>query len=1609
MSLSTAELDNQKKLKQELQNAQEASKLECLAAALIGRLLDVPIAVAKSGFQHGADAGPAGQQGRRFRLECKKYSDNSSLSERELLGEIDQALARDEALEAWVLVATCRVSEQIRQSLDQHGERLGVPIVIIDWVDGELAPLAALCAFAPDLVEREFSREAGAAARSLQTISKEAIERLRRDLQYWCLGFEAIRTRSHDKLDKIWNSPQESKAALGQNVAGGAQQEKVKRSAVHKTLNAWWQGTVQDDAPAAVVGLEGAGKTWATLHWLIDSKDTQPIVLIMPSSAVAAIGNVSETTVKQLLSDSLHEMSGIRDREHWLRRLDRLLERPTDEGLVLTVFFDGLNQEPSVQWLRLLQVLQGETFAERVRVIVSTRNHHFEEKLSGLRGLAVPAERVDVDLYNTASGSELDQMLEFENLTQADLHPDVIELARNPRLFKLVVHFRERLVEAGQITVHRLLWEYGRDAFGERAGKSFSEGEWKDWLKEIAQQRRNGIKEYSVRSLGETVDRSDFTESEVYVRLSDIIDGRFTTSSESGTLQLIPSVVAHALGAALLDHLSQVASPTFETLDAKLTGWLDPISGFDEQAEILRAAVSIFVAQGRATDSPVSGVLVTAWLQSQNIPDEHRRDLVSLAPNLTDALLDVIEYSASRHVHDFARFWAVKALCTIPRDDSAALNMIVMRTCRWLGTVSLDGDGWPSISQEHNESRLDQLKRRIGIDSLGRILVVGLEVEVVNQSLSLLKAAVPLIIEGFPLARSLPIFKAAAVDLAIEDQSKCWDGLKWLCLLNEVDPDETATALRDLSEEISLREPEPGVHQDLPKRIAALLLWLTGQEMDEDDAVSIEPGIDRPLTYEKAYLPQPGRSLFPLERRHAETVLNDTELPLFMRLRRTEELWIDPKFVPSETVIAELHAAAACIDVEKLDRNQGITPEDHHFEEIEPVLARYAPELLTDLIRRNMQSMATCPPESRHWSAIYAPGHLVLASEAESEAARTLRLRGCLKTLGGLCATVKAMVGAGQNHPYLGNMGAFTRFVRCFSARVQGAFRILRHLFKDKNEDENRELIMANYLLLMELRDLDVRNQFNELICADLKDILVNFEEILRPPTPDDVDALIGRYASGSPKQKRDLLFLLSIHPVKCTDNAWSWVEDFSKQEDDDLRRLAFKILNHADPVRFGRTLEADNWSWSRDQDIWINHYGTDALIKATSLSFEKLAPRLAPWRLLEAARRRGANSNEVRFAAEIFGHVLAGDRIETPDPGSNLSIDRTKTKTWPFSYSVTPRPSQEEEENFRLMLDADARVQTHQRAFGIATSRIRKARQSGADLYLIDFDAKDFEPVIQHAPDIVEQWLEGSTEATEEFQRRVHLAEGAFLALCEALLAHDPERGSQLWRFLHKTMITRYIGAAGLEDLLHMVFRVSDSPEVTVLREELIKLERCHTDQALFDLAIAAAYNGKPDWLATLIEQDQASEFVWRRKRAAVLTGFTVNNTLPVKGAWPDGEIKTGYAKLAQKSARYMWTEACARHWWQTYLASPNPTEAYAAWVLFLRSADRRCWAWMNQDIEAAQESDDFFKLKIAHAQLNQGKLKHALEKRENTLNGNFLNRQIFAGVGPWSEYVPS
>lgn len=870
-------------LKTLLQEKDRERDFERLAAALVSRLLDVPIYIARTGFQYGGDAGPAGAGGRRFRIECKKYSDTTDLSERELLGEIDQALARDEAVEGWFLVATRVVKEQLAQSLVQHGDRHGVPVIIIDWSGPDLPPLAALCAEFPDIVETFFSKAAAGAARAISASTSDALAQLHRTCQEWCLGFQAIQDASHRNVGDIWNDRAISQASLNQDVAGGAITKKVSRATVNRALTQWWQHPSKD-APAIMVGYDGVGKTWATLDWIVANLPILPITIILPSSAMADIGSPSISSMLKVLGARMTEVTGVRDVDHWSRRARKLLERPPVEGAALTIVFDGMNQEASLLWSQILKILQAPPFAGRVRVIASTRTHHFGDKLSSLNGLVVSPHKIPVEPYSIEPGGELDQMLAFEGLIRPDLNEDLLELARTPRLFKLVVRLRGRLANAREITVHRLLWEYGRDSFGERAaGRSFSEAEWQEWLREIARRVRDGINEFSQKVLAEMASCADLTKAEVTARLSDILDSQFSHFTGTGQVTLQPAMVAHALGLALVAYLEKSADQEFAVMEAQLNSWLDPIAGMDQRAEVLRAAVTIEIECNRAGSRPILGPLITAWLQTQNVPDEHRNELLVLAGNVVSGLLDTIQFSTASSQAS-ARHWAAKAIRGLPKTPGAAFDEIVTRSAAWVSVVTMEM--YPHLMKDpsYQDSRRKRFQERVGTFVPGPITVLGAPMILAEVGDETLANVVPTLLDGYPLLPALKCFEAAAITLAIRGHFDAWKGLKWLCELNEIDPAEMATALRTLAVSLAARTPEPTVLATLGCRAAGVTLCLSGIEADEEQSGALMPIADGMFDYQRDYLDNPGSSFFAMERRHADQVLGDSSLLIRTRI-----------------------------------------------------------------------------------------------------------------------------------------------------------------------------------------------------------------------------------------------------------------------------------------------------------------------------------------------------------------------------------------------------------------------------------------------------------------------------------------------------------------------------------------------------------------------------------------------------------------------------------------------------------------------------------------------------------------------------------------------------
>jgi len=1531
-----AQLNELQGLLQEL----NTKDFERLAAALIGNLLNVPIAVAKSGFQHGGDAGPAGRGKRTFRIECKRYSDSTPLSDRELEGEIDDALRRDPALEAWVLVSTREVSEQTEQTLLNKSEKVGVPVIIFDWKKDSPPILAALCTSSPKIVSQYLPNPASNLAAELASDFSSSLRTLKRDLETWFIGFEALRQKAYDQLATIWTSSSAARAVLGQNAAGGASGIVcIDRPAISDQLDKWWKNE-SDDAPSVILGTDGVGKTWAALQWLIQHAGDLPIVLVIPASSAAVATLSTVSGIKQWLAERLQELTQVQTPEHWRHRVERLLSRPAEEGPALLLFVDGINQAPGLPWLQFLRFLQADPFAARIRLVTCTRKLHFDERLGKLRGLDRLPELLTLTEFDNSPGGEFDQMLASEGLTQSELPLDLIPLARNPRLFRLVIRLRSKMNESGDVTVHRLLWEYGRDSLGDRSGESFSEESWQEWLRSVVAKLREGSDSFTRQQLSETVNAAHLTANDVFKRLSDIIDGHFHTTADGPNRRLTPVLVYHALAIALLDQLRGLQH---DACEERLEAWLDPIAGLDQRAEILRASVSILVEIASPTDQPLLALLVRAWLVTQNLPVDHSEEVIRLALPLCLPLLDAIE-TTNPYSQRTTRDVCIAALRSLPKDNRTAWHAIRDRVAGWLSVISKDvdrdnKDGW--IAKE--------LRSKLSSDALGTRELFGVNLSIVDNFDASLQKVGATLIDGFPLSDFGQLPLAAAIHTALRRDSTVYDAIQWLQVFNNTDREEFEQAIRSTAEAVLTSALKSGISANLPKRVASLLYWLSGTDRDEAEARRVGP---KPFyDYTKDYLQDPSHSSFELERRHAGLALADSTIALRNRLMRTADMWLDPEFEGPQEFADELTKALAAFDVTQLDNHVSFSLEDHFFKDVEPVVARVDPNQLATLVRRKLQSFSQKTPETRHWAAIRSERHLMLVDENAKKAARSLR-----ETWHGTYAN-------------------------------------------------NDDIWAQSDLLSLELIDDPVVEQSRQVVLSNLPLLPTSLNDTLRSLEPDSAKALVNDYLEADPKRQKLLALLLNWCQGPLPEEVWNWLIEKAFDETFEGKTSVWRVLATVVSERFGKLLDESGWSWDPLIDPYINHYGTIALVEATrSRPLEDILSRLAPWRLPGSARARGNAPEEVRMVASAMDALLDVKNSPAPEPDSRVSVNLESREKEPFSVMISVQSGSNDDPfaGLKGSLDWQAQSEVFRRAVKAAVDRINEARRQGAKLYLMSFSADDFAPIIEHAPSTLKTWLEGVDDGSTTFRTRVNLAIGAYHAICEALLRGEPERGVLLWRALRQVSHTRITGTSGIDDLLLMLFRVPPSASIENLLNEVFQPTTTNTDKELLDLCIAAETNGRTQWLRNFIEQDRASSIGWRRQRADVLEGFLTDQSLPLQDAWPEGPAPSDSAIHTRRAAKWRYRAACMRHWWNAYVEAETEEAAYAAWILFVASADRRDRV-IRMQRPVKDDGSHLAHRKTVHLIRNLDALDSAAKERERNADGEFLFSKISAGISPW------
>ena len=1538
------------KLKEILISA-DSTALEHLAADLLGHLIGFDFRVARSGSQRGGDGGIRGQ--RNLRYEARRYGESSNLNTREIRGQIDQAVEQNRDLEAWILVTTQVVPEQTVTAMEKSSLRHGIEPVVLDWSPARLPRLAALCASDPDSFR---ARIGGGHEELMQAIASSAdhasvLESIEKDFFAPSIGYELLRNTSHRRVHEIWTDSRKARSLFNQDVAGGLEgRTYVDRAGPISQLDNWF-GNPEADGPAIVLGLEGMGKTWVSVGWLHSRLEELPIVIVVPSSSI--VGPIrGRSDIVALIARHLRDLDhGVeRDEAYWGGRVRRLLHRPNKDGPVLLLYIDGLNQQPSHDWLSLLNSLQDDPFYRRTHVLASARQSFVSDRLGNLSDSISTPARVEVVCYDTVSGGEFDQKLAAEGLTREEIPEGLVHLAKVPRLFDLVIQLKDQLGGVEGVTIHRLLWEYGKSSFTTSA---YGRMGWRQFILDLAREFSRGARKITSKEVEEMSSSAATTPDLVYVRVSQVIDSVFTKTSEFGELDFEPSFVRHALGLALVRRLG---GKNAEDAIEELEQFLQPIDQYDEKAEIIRAAISIALARREGpTPNVLLGALCSSWVQSQNLPENHVAELETLASELIEPLLDAIERS-DRRASSSGRQIAIDALRRVDKSNPLVARMIAARGSKWLRLISLKRRGTPKDDEEESPyaHRQKRLRSRIGKTDTGCLTVLGRHVEIVDQTDKGLAVVAAHLLQGRPLLEAVDFLEAGALHVAISGEvvSEQW----WINVLNTVDPEATAAELRLRSEAFATREPEPGIHSDLNRSVAAILLRRTGYERDAAESRQLDPGLDNPFSYKENYVPDPGKSYIRLERRHAAETLSRRDIPLRSRIDRVKRFLVDPSFEIPEEFVQELIGEAANVDFGKMVSGRNRSREDLEWRDYSLALARAAPQELARIERSRLRDFAGRSADPRFGASIAALDLVLVAGAQETSALYALRVR-------------------------------------------------------ESALPENLELSTQCNLLIAEIQIEAPLDQVRRIVDADLDTFFTPLAKACANPASEDMDELVREYASTPDKLVR-VAQLVCEKKLVLGERAFDAFAALLCDGPEDLElACVWYLLGLKAPGRLGRILDEKGWSWSADKSSIENRMGSYAIAAANrSAAFSEIAHRLAPPILLEVIADRRCDQAEVALAIELLNCMVLNPGNTEPQTPLYVTHDRTaadKSVNYLFSHGDIREQGDEQERMrrfFERVNDPDEHEERRHEMASRYFEEIMEARRLGDHFYLEHVRPEHFDLVFKHCPEAIDPWLEGMMEMSPGFVRRVQSANCFYVSLCEALLSCRPEKGVALWRALRLCLNNVTFAVQGdMDRLLHALFAGAPCAEVEAAMEEIYEIGETWNDQQLIDLIVAARLFDRLEWLESMAARDAASPCPLHQRRAAFIAPLLTVPDIAGDEGWPEGETGFDCRSIAWTLAQ---REAFARHWLRAFAKAKTPEEAHASWQLFVECADRRVFSWMDNVLEndmAGETEWQEAKQRFVGQQLQR--LRRAMSEYEKHWKETIAVDRFPKSLEPWND----
>ena len=661
---------------------------EGLVAAALSDACGQPFRLATSGSQRGRDGDSAFDDGATY-FEAKRYQD--AVPKEQIAVKLAD-LAADNAgqVDTWVLCSTVETGAQKAADFRATAESLGIGLLLLDWSDNSLPPLATLLGIARAKVKNFLhAYSPGRAARACAAIDHVVshsdfvpfANSQREQLRTASIGLGLAKAANHHWLQRLFSNRTIARQHLGQFLAPKDPKALIlfDRPELETLVRRAFTGNSERVA-TIVMGDEGAGKSWLVAKsWLATNPASMLAVttakeLEEPRDVYDIEGFVIRLLIRETNNDN-RDASTVR----WKRRLKNWASNPDPSNVRLTVWIDGLEQAPAFPWARWIDAAALFLHDRGCRLIVTTRSSHYS---LWRNALDLKFARIVVPNW---SPEELEEILTSLDIKGNTLNPDVFNTLRNPRILEIAVRLldAQSIENINELSVDRLLFEHVRQSDQTRA-TPLSGLEFTKTLQELAEAIVGKLKI-------EQLDDYRLVDTRLSDRIRDIASSRFFDPLEGDPdfytirkdgLQL---ALALWLVSALEKHHRNERDPAQE-----LTAVLEPISALDMTAHVVACAAEVACLKD-GCPLAVSSALLQLFVSLQNAHSPRHEAMVGLARKAPKAFLQALEDAALSLQHINNIDWLLVALRE-SRDDSNVWNAISERVPRWLSIHSLSPD-----------------------------------------------------------------------------------------------------------------------------------------------------------------------------------------------------------------------------------------------------------------------------------------------------------------------------------------------------------------------------------------------------------------------------------------------------------------------------------------------------------------------------------------------------------------------------------------------------------------------------------------------------------------------------------------------------------------------------------------------------------------------------------------------------------------------------------------------------------------------------------------------------------------------------------------------------